>query len=117
MPSKQRSPHTAGNGIPHSQPRARSGNGGKAPSPRGEKSEKSEKPSSNGGAHAVASTNGRVGTMPNASGAQVPVREWEHLSAASRAEIEHMVEVLKAMKEGDFSVRFEYEKHGVLSRA
>ncbi|HWA72117.1 MAG TPA: HAMP domain-containing protein [Polyangiaceae bacterium] len=114
MPSKQLSPHTAGNGIPHSQPRARSANGGKAPSPRGEKS---EKPSSNGGAHAVASTNGRVGTMPNASGAQVPVREWDHLSAASRAEIEHMVEVLKAMKEGDFSVRFEYEKHGVLSRA
>ncbi|HET9931823.1 MAG TPA: HAMP domain-containing protein, partial [Polyangiaceae bacterium] len=27
-----------------------------------------------------------------------------------------MVEVLKAMKQGDFSVRFEYEQHGALSR-
>jgi len=60
---------------------------------------------------------GHSGTMMNALGAQVPVREWDHLSAASRIEIEHMVEVLKAMKQGDFSVRFEYEKHGVLSRA
>jgi HAMP domain-containing protein/signal transduction histidine kinase/CheY-like chemotaxis protein len=58
-----------------------------------------------------------VGTMRNAMGEQVPVREWDNLSAASRAEIEHMVEVLKAMKQGDFSVRFEYERHGVLSRA
>ncbi|MGC4087690.1 MAG: HAMP domain-containing protein [Polyangiaceae bacterium] len=64
----------------------------------------------------VTEQRGMSSTMRNALGAQVPVREWDHLSAASRAEIEHMVEVLKAMKQGDFSVRFEYEQHGVLSR-
>jgi HAMP domain-containing protein/signal transduction histidine kinase/ActR/RegA family two-component response regulator len=56
-------------------------------------------------------------TMMNAMGAEVPVREWDHLSAVTRAEIEHLVEVLKAIKQGDFSVRFDYGKHGVLGRA
>ena len=46
-----------------------------------------------------------------------PVTEWEYLSAGSRAEIEQLVEVLKAVKHGDFSVRFEYQKAGVLGRA
>jgi len=63
------------------------------------------------------SHSGVMGTMPNALGAQVPVREWDHLSASTRGEIEHLGEVLKALKQGDFSVRFEVEKHGALSRA
>lgn len=40
-----------------------------------------------------------------------------NLSATTRAELEQLVEVLKAVKAGDFSVRFEYEKHGLLTRA
>ncbi|MBS1962378.1 MAG: HAMP domain-containing protein [Bdellovibrionales bacterium] len=39
------------------------------------------------------------------------------LSRSNRDEIEQLVEVLKAMKEGDFSVRLPYQKGGVLSRA
>jgi HAMP domain-containing protein len=38
-------------------------------------------------------------------------------SGANRAEIEQLVEVLKAVKRGDFSVRFEYQREGSLSRA
>ena len=56
-------------------------------------------------------------TMMNALAAEVPIREWEQLPEPARLEIEHLVEVLKAMKHGDFSVRFEYSRHGVLSRA
>jgi HAMP domain-containing protein/signal transduction histidine kinase/ActR/RegA family two-component response regulator len=55
--------------------------------------------------------------MMNALGAEVPVREWDHLSATTRSEIEHLVEVLKAIKQGDFSVRFDFGKHGVLGSA
>ena len=54
--------------------------------------------------------------MRNAVGGSVPVTEWDLLSAPSRAEVESLVEVLKAVKQGDFSVRFDYEKRGVLSR-
>ncbi len=55
--------------------------------------------------------------MRNAVGGAVPVTEWDRLSAPTRAEVESLVEVLKAVKQGDFSVRFDYEKSGVLSRA
>jgi hypothetical protein len=55
--------------------------------------------------------------MRNAVGGTVPVTEWDRLSAPSRAEVENLVEVLKSVKQGDFSVRFDYEKSGVLSRA
>ena len=55
--------------------------------------------------------------MRNAVGGAVPVTEWDRLSAPTRAEVESLVEVLKAVKQGDFSVRFDHEKHGVLSRA
>ena len=55
-------------------------------------------------------------TMMNAVGGTVPVTEWDRLSADSRYEIEHLLEVLKAVKQGDFHVRFEYSKHGILSR-
>src|SRR5689334_12294168 len=34
-------------------------------------------------------------TMMNASGSTVPVTEWDRLSAESRAEVEHLQEVLK----------------------
>src|SRR5580693_9148256 len=47
----------------------------------------------------------------------LPVTEWDRLSARGRAEIEQFIEVLKAMKQGDFSVRFESAKDGVLGRA
>ncbi|UJR81699.1 Histidine kinase [Sandaracinus amylolyticus] len=57
------------------------------------------------------------GTMYNALGSAVPVTEWDRLSALSRAEVDHLVDVLKAVKQGDFSVRFEYEKTGILGRA
>ncbi|HEY1958306.1 MAG TPA: HAMP domain-containing protein, partial [Polyangiaceae bacterium] len=43
--------------------------------------------------------------------------EWDRLSSTSRAEVEILVEVLKAVKSGDFSVRFPYEKDGIMSRA
>ncbi|HSY25341.1 MAG TPA: HAMP domain-containing protein, partial [Polyangiaceae bacterium] len=43
--------------------------------------------------------------------------EWDRLSSGSRAEVEHLLEVLKAVKQGDFSVRFEYQKDGILGRA
>ena len=55
-------------------------------------------------------------TMMNAVGGTVPVTEWDRLSADSRSEVEHLLEVLKAVKQGDFSARFEYQKHGILSR-
>jgi signal transduction histidine kinase/HAMP domain-containing protein/ActR/RegA family two-component response regulator len=55
--------------------------------------------------------------MLNASGGSVPVTEWDRLSAESRDEIEQLVAVLKSFKQGDFSVRLEYQKDGILSRA
>src|ERR1700719_3651214 len=55
--------------------------------------------------------------MLNASGGSVPITEWDRLSAESRDEIEQFVAVLKAFKQGDFNVRLEYQKDGILSRA
>src|SRR5262245_57837336 len=46
-----------------------------------------------------------------------PVTEWDRLSTASRGEVEQLVEILKSVKRGDFSVRLPYEKDGILSRA
>ena len=51
------------------------------------------------------------------AGEAIPVTEWDRLSARSRAEVEQFIEVLKAVKQGDFSVRFESNKDGVLGRA
>ncbi len=75
-------------------------------------------------------TNGHATVIPSAAkprGARRPpplpapeatqVTEWDRLSARSRAEVERFIEVLKAMKQGDFSVRFESDKDGVLGRA
>src|SRR5688572_24225529 len=44
------------------------------------------------------------------------VTEWDRLSLQSRHEIEQLVEVLKAVKQGDFKSRFEYQKDGILNR-
>jgi HAMP domain-containing protein/signal transduction histidine kinase/CheY-like chemotaxis protein len=41
----------------------------------------------------------------------------ENLTRSNRDEIEQLVEVLKMMKDGDFSVRLPYEKGGILNRA
>ncbi|MBC7658954.1 MAG: HAMP domain-containing protein [Chitinophagaceae bacterium] len=43
--------------------------------------------------------------------------EWESLSISNKDEIEQLVEVLKSVKSGDFSVRFDYEKGDILGRA
>ena len=40
----------------------------------------------------------------------MPVTEWDRLSAESRYEVEHLLEVLKAIKQGDFQVRFSRER-------
>ncbi len=58
----------------------------------------------------------RTTTMMNAVGAAVPVTEWDRLSADSRYEVEHLLEVLKAVKAGDFRARFEYQQSGILGR-
>ncbi len=47
----------------------------------------------------------------------VPITEWDRLSPASRVEVEQLVEVLKAVKQGDFAARFPYTKDGILGRA
>ncbi|MDQ2642519.1 MAG: HAMP domain-containing protein [Myxococcota bacterium] len=39
------------------------------------------------------------------------------MSPEARGEIDQLVETLKAVKRGDFSVRFEYQRNGLLSRA
>jgi HAMP domain-containing protein/signal transduction histidine kinase/CheY-like chemotaxis protein len=43
--------------------------------------------------------------------------EWDRLSAASKEEVEQLVDVLQAVKRGDFSVRLTTRKDGVLNRA
>ncbi len=43
-----------------------------------------------------------------------PEDRW---SLEARGEIDQLVETLKAVKRGDFSVRFEYQRNGLLSRA
>ena len=45
------------------------------------------------------------------------VTEWDRLSTPSRSEVEQLVEVLKSVKRGDFTVRLPYEKDGILARA
>jgi HAMP domain-containing protein/signal transduction histidine kinase/CheY-like chemotaxis protein len=76
--------------------------------------------SSNGATHALTARAFKSApssaTMKNALGGMVPVTEWDRLSADSRSEIEHLVEVLKSLKQGDFSVRFELTT-GILARA
>ena len=44
-------------------------------------------------------------------------RRIDQLSPESQADLEQLVEVLKAAKRGDLSVRFEYDRDGLFSRA
>src|SRR5947209_14180661 len=44
---------------------------------------------------------------------RAPLTEWDRLSTASRNEIEHLVEVLKAVKQGDFTARVGGQKEGI----
>ncbi len=43
--------------------------------------------------------------------------EWDVLSSSSKHEVEQLVEVLIAVKQGDFSVRLPYRRDGILGRA
>ena len=99
----------------------RNGNGhGNGGSPKGPPSKPGSKivaapaPASSKDGKAPGSS--RTTTMMNALGSAVPVTEWDRLSADSRYEVEHLLEVLKAVKAGDFQIRFEYQKNGILSR-
>ncbi len=64
----------------------------------------------------VRDSNERAAIAKRALDAGVPITEWDRLSTASRTEVEHLVELLKSVKQGDFSARFEYQKDGILSR-
>src|SRR5688572_25032783 len=60
---------------------------------------------------------GRLSTrLEAASNGADEVTDWDRISSSSRAELEHLVEVLKSVKRGDFAVRFEYQQRGMLSR-
>ncbi len=43
--------------------------------------------------------------------------EWGLLSRSSQGELEQLIEVLKGVKGGDFSVRLPYQRDGILARA
>src|SRR5580658_5347645 len=58
----------------------------------------------------VRDSNERAAIAKRALDAGVPITEWDRLSTASRTEVEHLVELLKSVKQGDFSARFEYQK-------
>ena len=66
-----------------------------------------------------AASNGPAGpaTATALDAAAGRITEWDRLSTRTRGEVEQLVEVLKSVKQGDFTVRFECEKDGVLSRA
>src|ERR1700733_13319273 len=51
------------------------------------------------------------------SSSSINSNEWDALSENSKDEIDQLVEILKSVKQGDFSVRLPYELDGVLSRA
>ncbi len=76
----------------------------------GHKAARPERTSRNGHA-ATPAKNGALAT------AAAPVTEWDRLSPTSRVEVEQLVEILKSVKHGDFSVRFPHDKDGILSRA
>jgi HAMP domain-containing protein len=56
--------------------------------------------------------NGRAGTPR-----ERPVSDWDRLHASSRNEVEHLVEVLKAVKQGNFAARVDCPKDSILARA
>jgi HAMP domain-containing protein/signal transduction histidine kinase/ActR/RegA family two-component response regulator len=75
----------------------------------------------NGHGNGVAARNGKshadAAKLPAKADATPTVTEWDQLSVGGRAEVEHLLEILKAVKQGDFTVRFAYPKDGVLGRA
>ena len=70
----------------------------------------------NGGSEGRDSSD-RAAIAQRALDADVPITEWDRLSPVSRAEVDQLVEVLKAVKQGDFGVRVPYKKDGILGRA
>jgi len=84
--------------------------------PRGGRSNTDARPNQNEGGSRRNLQNGNAVKL-NGSAGSVPVTEWDRLSPESRDEIEQFVAALKAFKQGDFNVRLEYQKDGILSRA
>ena len=64
----------------------------------------------NGNGHARSERNGSVARSDDQT-------DWDLISGSGRAELEHLVEVLKSVKRGEFSVRFEYQQNGIFGRA
>ena len=58
----------------------------------------------------------RAAIARRALDADVPITQWDRLSPSSRTEVEQLVEVLQAVKQGDFTVRFATNKEGILGR-
>jgi HAMP domain-containing protein/signal transduction histidine kinase/ActR/RegA family two-component response regulator len=64
-----------------------------------------------------ASRNGRRrDAAPEAPPRRPPRTEWDLLTKASQEEIEQLVDVLKAVKQGDFTVRLRHHRDGILSQ-
>src|SRR6478735_1445327 len=63
------------------------------------------------------SAQAKSGAATNRTKVRTPDMRWDRLSVSEKDEVEQLVEILKAVKSGDFSVRFEYEKGDILGRA
>src|SRR5262249_36611269 len=50
-------------------------------------------------------------------GERASTKEWDALSESAKDEVESLVEILRAVKGGDFSVRLRYDKGDILSQA
>ena len=53
---------------------------------------------------------------PSRPGGEPGGTEWDLLTHSSQDELEQLVDVLKAVKQGDFTVRLPYRKDGILAR-
>jgi HAMP domain-containing protein/signal transduction histidine kinase/ActR/RegA family two-component response regulator len=92
-----------------------SGNGaGRAPGERGQRTEARNGRNGNG-----RNGDARNGEQHDGGGAQASASagDWDRPETSMRGELEHLIDVLKAVKLGDFSVHFEYPRHGALNRA
>ncbi len=58
----------------------------------------------------------KYAVRPNGNQTQELDPTWVQISPSHRDEIEQLVDVLKAVKSGDFTARFEYQKGDILSR-
>ncbi|HET7825226.1 MAG TPA: HAMP domain-containing protein, partial [Anaeromyxobacter sp.] len=63
------------------------------------------------------SKNHTPAATPAKPDARHPPTEWDLLSESSQGEVEQLVDVLKAVKAGEFGVRLPYKRDGVLARA